>query len=114
MPLIIKGKEYILPNEGSEKGPTGQEIMEIENHFDDLDGLVLISSLSNQKFVKGYTKTKAMYSMAWIAMTRAGEVLSIADILKDYSIDDFDIRWEDDDPKKDLAEVVETAEPKDS
>lgn len=111
MPLIIKGKEYKLPNEGSEKGPTGQEIMEIESHFDNLDGLVLISSLGNEKFVKGYTKTKAMYSMAWIAMTRAGEVLSIADVLKDYSIDDFDVRWEEDDPKKEQTEIVETAEP---
>ena len=48
--------------------------------------------------------------MAWIAMTRAGEVLSIHDVLKYYSIDDFDVRWEEDDPKKDLVEVSETAE----
>lgn len=113
MPLIIKGKEYSLPNEGTEKGPTGQELVEIENYFN-LDGLILISSLAQEKPPVGYTKTKAMYSMAWIAMTRAGEILSINDILKDYSIDDFDIRWEEDDPKKDLAEASETVEPEDS
>lgn len=113
MPLIIKGKEYNLPNEGTERGPTGLEITEIENYFN-LDGLMLISSLGQEKPPVGYTKTKAMYSMAWIAMTRAGEILSLHDVLKDYSIDDFDVKWEDEDPKKAVTESSEVAEPKDS
>lgn len=111
MPLIIKGKEYQLPNEGTEKGPTGAEIIEIENYFN-LDGLMLISSLGQEKPPVGYTKTKAMYSMAWIAITRAGEILSLHDVLKDYSIDDFDVKWEEEDPKKVVAESSEVAEPK--
>mgnify|MGYP006933457541 CR=1 FL=1 len=52
--------------------------------------------------------------MAWIAMSRAGEILSLHDVLKDYSIDDFDVKWEEEDPKKAVAESSEVAEPKDS
>ena len=110
MPLIIKGKEYQIPNEGTEKGPTGAEIVEIENYFN-LDGLILISSLAQEKPPVGYTKTKAMFAMAWIAMSRAGEILSLHDVLKDYSIDDFDVKWEEEDPKKAVAEDSEMAEP---
>ena len=108
MPLIIKGKSYPIPNETGQRGPTGSEIIEIENYFN-LDGLILISSLAQDKVPVGYTRTKAMYAMAWIAMTRAGEVLSLTNILDDYSIDDFDFAEEEE--KKDLTESSEVAEP---
>lgn len=93
MPLVIKDKKYAMPGEGSEKSPTGREIVEIESHFN-LDGLILLTALSQDKPPAGYTKTKGMYALAWIALTRAGEVLSIEDVLNDYSIDDFDFEEE--------------------
>lgn len=89
MPLIIKDKSYLLPSEGSEKAPTGKEIVEIETYFN-LDGLILLTALSQDKPPVGYTKTKGMYALAWIALTRAGEVVSIDDVLKDYGLDEFD------------------------
>jgi hypothetical protein len=109
MPLVIKGKSYSLPHEAGQRGPTGSEIIEIENYFN-LDGLILISSLAQDKPPVGYTKTRAMFAIAWIAMIRAGEILSLNDILNDYSIDDFDF-VEEEEPKKDLTESSETAGP---
>lgn len=110
MPVVIKGKKYTLPNDGNEPGPTGAELVEIEDYFN-LDGLILISSLAQEKPPIGYTKTKAIYAMAWIALTRAGEIVSISDVLKDYSIDDFDMSEEEEDPKKAESEVLKTEEP---
>lgn len=101
MSLIIKGKKYTIPGEGNEKAATGKEIVEIENYFN-LDGLVLFQSMIMDKPPAGYSKTKAMYATAWMALTRAGEIVSIDDVLNDYSIDDFDFEADgDDDPKKD-------------
>lgn len=94
MPLIVKGKSYLLPSEGSEKAPTGREIVEIESHFN-LDGLILLTALSQDKPPVGYTKTKGMYALAWIALTRGGEVVSLEDVLNDYALDDFDFQEEE-------------------
>lgn len=103
MPLQIKGKSYLLPKEGNQPAPTGREILEIEKFFN-LDGLTLLSTLSSDsKEIPGYTKTKAFYALAWIAMTRGGEVISIADLLDDLAIDD--IKFEvDDNPKEVTAD----------
>lgn len=101
MPLIVKGKSYSLPSEGSEKAPTGREIVEIESYFN-LDGLILLTALTQDKPPAGYTKTKGMYALAWIALTRAGEILSLEDILNDYALDDFDFQEEE--VKKQKAE----------
>lgn len=109
MPLIVKDKKYPLPGEGSEKAATGRELVEIESHFD-LDGLMLLMSMSQEKPPKGYTKAKAMYAMVWIVLTRAGVVVSIADVLNDYAIDDFDFEEYEEDVKKAQAEDSETAE----
>lgn len=103
MPLIVKGKSYPLPSETNQKGPTGSEIIEIENHFN-LDGLNLLSSLASDNPPAGYTKTKGIYAMAWIVLTRGKEVVSIQDVLNDYSIDDFDFVDEADLPKKEVTE----------
>lgn len=89
MALEIRGKVYPLPKENNQPGPTGKEILEIEKYFD-LDGLTLLSTLSpDAKSIPGYTKTKAFYALAWIAMTRGGEILSIDDILNDIPIDEI-------------------------
>jgi hypothetical protein len=103
MPLIIKGKSYPVPSESNQKGPTGSEIIEIENYFN-LDGLLLLSSLANDNPPIGYTKTKGIYAMAWIALTRAKEIVSISDVLNDYSVDDFDFVDEADQTKKEVTE----------
>jgi hypothetical protein len=103
MPLNIKGKNYPMPKEGNQPGPTGREMIEIENYFG-LDALVLLSSLSTDaKPIQGYSKTKAFYALAWIAMTRGGEVVSIEDLLNDLAIDDI-VFEEDDSPKEVIAD----------
>jgi hypothetical protein len=90
MPFIIREKNYPMPKEGSQPAPTGSEIIAIEEHFD-LDGLTLLTILGdeNPSTLKGYSKTKALYALAWICMTRGGEVVSIQDVLDDYSVDEF-------------------------
>ena len=90
MPIKIKNTVYPLPGENNSQGFTGREIIEIEEHFG-LDGLTLISALSSMTpLVKGYTRAKALYSVAWICLTRAGEVVSLADVLNDVSINDIE------------------------
>jgi hypothetical protein len=103
MPLIIRDKSYPLPKENGSLSPTGREIIEIENHFG-LDGLTLLQALSTEegKERPGYSKVKALYALAWICMVRAGEVVSISDILDEYGIDE--IKPEDSDSKN-LAAV---------
>ena len=87
-----------MPKENGSSSPTGREIIEIENHFG-LDGLTLLGALSTEegKERPGYSKVKALYALTWICMVRAGEVVSIADILNEYGIDE--IKPEDSDSK---------------
>lgn len=100
MSLIIKGTKYTMPGEKNEKAVTGKEIIEIEDYFN-LDGLVLFQSMAMEKPPVGYSRTKAMYATAWVVLTRAGEIVSIDDVLCEYSIEDFDYEDEVEDPKKD-------------
>ena len=106
MPLQIRGKIYAIPKEGNEPGPTGRELIEIEDHFE-LDGLKLMEvlSLDGPSGIPGYSRAKAYYAMAWICMTRKGEILSIADVLNEYSIDEFEAILEDEEGKKEVASV---------
>lgn len=100
MPLNIKENTYALPNEGTEPGVTGAELVELENHWG-LDGMTLLTALDpDAKVPAGYTKTKALYSLVWIAKKRAGEIVSISDVLNDVTLDQILI---EDDPKADAA-----------
>jgi hypothetical protein len=98
MPLLIKGKEYPLPTENGSSNLTGKELIEIENQFQ-LDGLELMKVFSQGKEKPGYTQVKALFAIAWVCLTRAGEILSINDVLNDYAVDDFGLT-EKDEPKK--------------
>jgi hypothetical protein len=95
MPLVIREKSYTIPKENGSPAPTGREIIEIENSFN-LDGLALLSTLASDEPSKlqGYSKVKALYAVAWIAMTRAGETLSIDDVLNEYAIDEILLKEE--------------------
>lgn len=99
MPLIIKGESYILPTEDKTQGPTGREVIEIEDHFG-LDGLTLLGVLGEDEAHPNpaYSKVKALYALAWICLTRAGKVMSISDVLDTYSIDEIE-PGEEADPK---------------
>lgn len=79
MPLNIRGTEYALPGEGDTTRPTGREIIEIEEFFG-VDGITLLGSLFNDYAPAGHTKIKALIAMAWIAMTRAGEKVSLPEV----------------------------------
>lgn len=109
MPLNLRGKTYIIPNEGNQPSPSGAEIIEIEDYFG-LDGLRLLSSLQPSAVeIKGYTKTKALYAIAWIALRRAGEVLSLEDILNDYNVEEIATGFSDN--PKEVAESSSVVEP---
>lgn len=100
MPLNINGTIYPMPNEGTEPGPNGTELVAIEDHWG-LDALTLITALDpDAKVPAGYTKTKALYSLVWIAKKRAGEIVSISDVLNDIALEQIVI---EDDPKADAA-----------
>jgi hypothetical protein len=88
--LIVRGKSYPSPNEGDQPGLLGKELMAIEDAFG-IDALTLFGTLESDKpsTLPGYTKAKAFYALAWICMTRAGEIVSIQDVLNEYSIDEF-------------------------
>jgi hypothetical protein len=90
MALTVRGKSYPSPNEGDQPGLLGKELMAIEDAFG-IDALTLFSTLESDKpsTLPGYTKARAFYALAWVCMTRAGEILSIQDVLDDYSIDEF-------------------------
>jgi len=98
MPLVIREKSYTIPKENGSPAPTGREIIEIENVFN-LDGLALLGTLASDEPSKlqGYSKVKALYAVAWIAMTRAGETVSIDDVLNEYAIDEIQLS---DEPEK--------------
>jgi hypothetical protein len=90
MALTVRGKSYPSPNEGDQPGLLGKELMAIEDAFG-IDALTLFSILESDKpsTLPGYTKARAFYALAWVCMTRAGEILSIQDVLDGYSIDEF-------------------------
>jgi hypothetical protein len=90
MALTVRGKSYPTPNEGDQPGLLGKELMAIEDAFG-IDALTLFGTLESDKpsTLPGYTKAKAFYALAWVCMTRAGEILSIQDVLDGYSIDEF-------------------------
>ena len=90
MALQIRGTNYVIPGENGSAGPTGREIIEIELAFG-LDGLELLGVLASDKPHPNaaYSKTKAMYAVAWICKTRAGEIVSIDDVLNQFSINEF-------------------------
>lgn len=110
MALNIRGKIYYGPNEGDQPGVLGRELIEIDDHFG-LDALTLLSIFDDPKVstIPGYSRSKAMFALAWICLTRGGEILSIHDVLNDYSIDDF-VEAEDEEVKKELT-VSSEAEP---
>lgn len=91
MPLLIKGESFDLPTENNSQGPTGSEIIEIEDHFG-LDGLILLGVLGDEEphANPAYSKIKALYALAWICLTRAGKIVSISDVLNNYSIDEIE------------------------
>lgn len=81
MPMLIEGTKYAIPGEGTTPLLTGRELIAIEDHFG-LDGMRLIGVFAGGKEVKGYTQAKALYALAWVCKSRAGETVSIDDVLE--------------------------------
>jgi hypothetical protein len=90
MPIQIRGKEYAAPNETGQPGVLGKELVEIEEHFG-LDAMTLLATLNSHEPspFPGYTKTKAFFAFAWICLSRGGEIVSIQDVLDEYSLDEI-------------------------
>lgn len=108
MTLSVRGETFVLPGENNTQNVTGREIIEIEDAFG-LDGLTLLELLgvdeNDPKYKPHpnpkYTKVKALYAVTWVAMSRAGKVLSIDDVLNTYGIDE--ISSEDSEAPKELT-----------
>lgn len=107
MPLNIRGKVYYAPNDAGQPGILGKELVAIEDHFG-LDAISLISVLDDPKPspYPGYTKSKALYALAWICLTRGGVIVSIQDVLDDYSVEEFE-EAEEVEPKKEVTALSE-------
>lgn len=98
MPLKINDKTYKLPGDGLQ-GVTLAEVVAIEDHFRGLDGWTLLGVADGSgDAAAGYTRVKAIAAWTWIAMTRAGEVLSIADVLNDYAVNEILFEEEPENP----------------
>lgn len=110
MPINIRGKVYAAPNEAGQPGVLGKELVEIEDHFG-LDGITLLGTLENNEPSKfaGYTKSKALFAFTWICLTRGGEIVSIQDVLDEYSLDEI-VDVTEEEAKKGLPALSE-AEP---
>jgi len=100
MPLQIKDEVFAIPGEGSEPNVSGREITNIEDALG-LDGLSLLGLLASEDALHPnpkYTRSKAIYAVAWICLVRSGKVVSFDNVLDSYTIGDFKFLGED--PKK--------------
>lgn len=104
MPLNIRGTVYPAPNEGDQPGVLGKELVAIEDHFG-LDAITLLGVLEDVKPspYPGYTKSKALYAFAWICLTRKGEIVSLQDVLDEYSLDEIVDVTEETEVKKEVT-----------
>lgn len=92
MPLLIAGTPYALPTDPGQKGLTGEELDGIESHFG-IDALLLLQVLGapdDSPRMPGYTRNRALFSVVWIALNRGGVKVSLADVMRDYAVSDFD------------------------
>lgn len=106
MPLKIGDKEYVMPGEKGTPRVLGEETNAIEDEFG-LDAMLLFQVLADpSKAAKGYTISKALLALAWVCRSRAGEIVSVADVVKDTAPGDIDIDPEDEDPKDETTEKV--------
>lgn len=111
MPLKIKGTTYTAPSEAGTSGLTGRELIEIEDYFK-LDGLTLMATLAgdDKSVARGYTRAKAIFALAWVCMSRAGEPVSISDVLDDLSLGDIDIVDDEEDNDSGKGEEANSLE----
>lgn len=99
MLLRIKDKTYPLPGDNGQQGVTGAELVAIEDHFKGLDGMELLTSaFTGGAAATGYTRVKGLYALAWVAMSRGGEIVSLADVLNDYAVEDLQFEDEPENP----------------
>ena len=105
MPLKIGDKEYVMPGEAGTPRILGEETNIIEDEFG-LDALRLINVLVDpDRAPKGYTISKALLALAWVCRSRSGEIVSLADVVKDTAPGDIDI-IEEEDPKEEATQVI--------
>lgn len=105
MPLKIGDKEYVMPGENGTPRITGEETIAIEDEFG-IDAILLFLVLQNpDKAPKGYTISKALLALAWVCRSRAGEIVSLADVIKDTAPGDIEIDSEEN-PKEQATETV--------
>jgi hypothetical protein len=102
MPLIVRDTPYDLPGSDGRTGPTGAEIDAIEMHFG-VDYFDLMDMLTPPKkgakpkpVVAGCTRNRAFYALAWMALHRQDDSVTLADVMAEYGRDE--LRFLADDP----------------
>lgn len=107
MPLTLRGTSYPLPGESGQPSMTGRELIAIEDEFG-LDALQLLSSLGDDAQLKpGYTKSKAFYALAWVAVHRVDKAMTLPRFLDDVALDEIDIA-EDANPTNAASSAAES------
>ena len=94
MPLSVRGTTYAIPYDDGEKGVTGGELATIEDAFGVRDALLLLQLLGKDDaeiagMPPGYTRWRAAYALAWIAMHRQDPAVSLAGVMDEYAADEF-------------------------
>lgn len=91
MPLVLRETRYPLPGEGHEQSITGRELIAIEDAFG-VDALTLLSSLSPDIPERpGYTRSKALFALAWVAVHRVNKDMTLDAMLDTVSVDELEI-----------------------
>jgi hypothetical protein len=95
MPLIIRETAYDLPGSDGRTGPTGAEIDAIETHFG-VDYFDLMDMLTPSKdddaprpAPRGCTRNRAFYALAWMALHRQDDTVTLADVMSEYGRDEL-------------------------
>lgn len=103
MPLIVRDTPYELPGSDGRTGPTGAEIDVIETHFG-VDYFDLMNMLTPAKDgepvkrVEGCTRNRAFYALAWMALHRQDDTVTLEHVMAEYGRDE--LRFTPDAPKR--------------
>lgn len=94
MPLIVRDTSYELPGSDGRTGPTGAEIDVVETHFG-VDYFDLMDMLTPPKddvprpAPRGCTRNRAFYALAWMALHRQDDSVTLADVMSEYGRDEL-------------------------
>lgn len=95
MPISLRGQVHPLPGESGQPPISGRELIAIEDAFG-LDALQLLACLSPSATLQpGYTRTKAIYALTWLALHRSDESWSLDQVLNEVALEELEVADEE-------------------